>query len=526
LINKNNSIYKTLMSWRDFKQKIIVEGLVVGLLAGAVAALYRFIIKEADILREQIYTILNTKGFPAAFAWFAILLLAAYILGIIMKKEPSVSGSGIPQVKGILSGRMRMNWVRVIAYKFVGGVIALGAGLSLGREGPSVQLGAAAGQGVSRMLGRIKVEEKYLITCGASAGLAAAFSAPLAGTIFALEELHKNFSPLVLVPAMVASMMAGFISQHFFGQMPVFNFGRLDPLPLKYYGYVLIMGIIIGVFGNVFNLALVKTQEAYGKLTFLRPEMKPLIPIAMAGVLGFFLPQVLGGGNDLINSLDKIQYALSFIAILLLVKFIFTMMSYGSGVPGGIFLPLLVIGALIGDIYGTFTVNILHIAPDYVKNFIVLAMAGYFSAIVKAPITGSILITEMTGSFVHLLALTLISVTSYLAADLLKTEPVYDMLLDRMLTARRKQQITAAGGKKILMEIPVCVGSELDGKKIGDMEWDPHCLLVGINRGASEIIPRGNTRIYPGDYLVVLTKEDSAVNIRERLLHMAEKIVK
>lgn len=519
---KRSGIYNTLMNWRDFRQKIIAEGLVVGIFAGAIAALYRFVIKEADIFREQIYLILRSTGYTAIIVWFVFLLVVAYILGIIVKKEPSVSGSGIPQVKGVLSGQMRMKWLRVIIYKFVGGIIALGAGLSLGREGPSVQLGAAAGQGVSRMLGRLKVEEKYLITCGASAGLSAAFSAPLAGAMFALEELHKNFSPLVLVPAMVASMIAGFISHQFFGQVPVFNFGRLNPLPLKYYFYVLILGIITGAFGVAFNLTLVKTQEGFKKLQFVMPELKPAIPITVAGILGFILPQVLGGGNALINSLDRMKYSAGFIMILLAVKFLFTMVSYGSGVPGGIFLPLLVIGALTGNLYGALIVNVLHLNPAYVNNFIVLAMAGYFSAIVKAPITGGILITEMTGSFVHLLALTLVSITSYLTADLLKGEPVYDILLERMLAGNKSEKNIPGAGRKILMEIPVCVGSELDGKKIKDVEWDPHCLLVGINRGTSEIIPRGNTRIYPGDYLVVLADEGRAVTIRKKLLDMTE----
>jgi Trk K+ transport system NAD-binding subunit len=128
----------------------------------------------------------------------------------------------------------------------------------------------------------------------------------------------------------------------------------------------------------------------------------------------------------------------------------------------------------------------------------------------------------MTGSFVHLLALTLISITSYLTADLLKGEPVYDILLERMLAGNKSEKNIPGAGRKILMEIPVCVGSELDGKKIKDVEWDPHCLLVGINRGTSEIIPRGNTRIYPGDYLVVLADEGRAVTIRKKLLDMTE----
>jgi H+/Cl- antiporter ClcA len=505
----------------DFRQKIIVEGIAVGFFAGVMAILYRYLLSEAESLRREIYSVLKMGGFYATLLWFVFLFALAYVLGLIVKKEPMVSGSGIPQVKGVLSGQLKMNWIKVIIFKFLGGVLALGVGLSLGREGPSVQLGAAAGQGFSRAMGRLRVEEKYLITCGASAGLSAAFNAPLAGTIFALEELHKNFSPMVMVPAMVASLTAGFVSQQFFGQMPVFNFGRIKPLPLNHYFYVLLLGIVTGLFGIVFNTALIKTQDFFKNIKILRPELKPAIPFVIAGVLGFVMPEVLGGGGEMIDSLNKISFTLYYVVILLVVKFFFTMTSYGSGVPGGIFLPLLVIGALTGDVYGTVVVKLMDLNPEYIKNFLILAMAGYFSAIVKAPITGSILITEMTGSFSHLLALSIVSVTSYLVTDLFKSKPIYDTLLER-LTARRgsKYRGPEVESQKILMEVPVCLGSAFDGRKVKDVRWPENCLLVGINRGDLEIIPKGDTIMLPGDYLVVLTDETKAAEINKKLLKL------
>lgn len=168
--------------------------------------MYRIMLEKAESLRKEIYVFLQTGGFWATVLWFTALVLIAYFLGIIVQKEPMTGGSGIPQVKGVLLRQLKMNWLTVVIGKFIGGVLAIGAGLSLGREGPSIQLGAAVGQGVSRLLGRLRIEEKYLITSGASAGLAAAFNAPLAGVIFALEELHKSFSPIVLTSAIAASL--------------------------------------------------------------------------------------------------------------------------------------------------------------------------------------------------------------------------------------------------------------------------------------------------------------------------------
>ncbi|MDG9688473.1 chloride channel protein, partial [Streptomyces sp. DH18] len=133
----------------------------------------------------------------------------------MVKNEPMISGSGIPQVEGVLLRELDMTWWKVILGKFFGGVLSIGSGLSLGREGPSVQLGAAIGQGFSKVFRRIKIEEKYLITSGASAGLAAAFNAPLAGAMFALEEVHKNFSPLILLSALSSALSADFIASSF-----------------------------------------------------------------------------------------------------------------------------------------------------------------------------------------------------------------------------------------------------------------------------------------------------------------------
>lgn len=508
--------YNILTGWRDFRFKLFMEGIFLGLLVGITVVVFRVLIEQAELYRQKLYVLLRIDGAWAIALWFIALIVIGLILGFIVKKEPMSSGSGIPQVKGILIGKQKMNWLRVLVSKFIGGVLAIGAGLSLGREGPSVQLGAAIAQGMSRMLGRLRIEEKYLMTSGASAGLAAAFNAPLAGAIFALEELHKNFSPVVLTSAVAASLTADVVTQEFFGQKPIFSFHQLPTFPLHYYLYLLLMGLIIGAFGAVFNSSLVGTLNLYDRLKWLPGYLKPVIPLIIGGFLGFVLPESLGGGNKLIDALGQGHYGLMVLIILVAVKFLFTMACYGSGVPGGIFLPLLVIGALAGDIYGTLVAAYLHVNPYYVNNFIVFAMAAYFSAIVKAPVTGSILIMEMTGSFEHLLALITVSMTAYVASDIFKAEPIYDVLLERSF--KNKKAECEDGAQKSIMEVPVCLGAEISGKKIKNIIWPPRCLVVGIKRGAQEIIPKGDTEICAGDYLIVLTDECQTASTREALL--------
>ncbi|ABO51447.1 Cl- channel, voltage-gated family protein [Desulforamulus reducens MI-1] len=518
---KEHGLLSPLFQWRDFRLKLFVEAILIGFLSGALVVFFRFMLEKSEEVRDHIYLLLGQQGLPYYVLWFLILVAIGLLLGYIVKLVPMSTGSGIPQVKGILTGQLKMNWLRVILAKFIGGVLAIGAGLSLGREGPSVQLGAAIGQGISRMLGRLRIEEKYLITSGASAGLAAAFNAPLAGVIFALEELHKNFSPAVLMSAMAASLTADFVSQQFFGPRPIFSFQALPVLPTYYFVHLIGLGIVCGVLGFFFNWSLIKALNFYSKLTIMPKIFVPVLPLILGGFLGFYLPEALGGGHKLIDSLAQGNLGLKMLVIFFIAKFFFTMASFGSGVPGGIFLPLLVIGALVGNIYGDIVITLLHIDPYFRDNFIVFAMAAYFSAIVKAPVTGSILITEMTGSFHHLLALITVSMVSYVVCDILNSKPVYELLLDRILANKDPRLSKNEGKNKVIIELATCIGSTLDGKRIKDILWPPHCLLVSIKRGEQEIIPKGDTKILGGDYLFIVVSEDQAPDVNQLLTKLA-----
>ncbi|VBB07832.1 chloride channel voltage gated [Lucifera butyrica] len=505
-------VHHALLHWRNFRLKLFAEGIITGLIGGLTVVLFRFALEAAEVLRTSLYQQLNKGNMALIAGWFILLAGIACLLGRIVKFEPMCSGSGIPQTKGVLLGLIKMDCLKVLAAKFIGGVLAIGAGMSLGREGPSIQIGAVIGQGFSRFLGRDSMEERYLLTSGASAGLAAAFNAPLAGVIFSLEELHKNFSPAVLMPAVAASLTADFMVRYFSGREPIWNFSGVPVLPAHYYVYLLILGVITGLFGAVFNSLLLKTLDIYSRQQVLPAGGKALLPLIAGGIAGFILPEILGGGNTLVGVISRGQFDLSMLLILLAVKFLYTMLSYGSGVPGGIFLPLLVIGALTGEAFSRILV-IAGVKPDYHTTFIILAMAAYFTAIVKAPVTGSVLITEMTGSFRHLPELITICMIAYVTADFVKAEPIYESLLERMLQ-RGLPAVTKTAPPRTVMEIVVCLGSKLDGRIIKEIDWPPHCLLVCVRRGEREIVPKGDTELVAGDYLFVSANEDCAVDIK------------
>ena len=428
---KKNDMWKRA---RRIPVMLITEGLCVGLIGGFIVLLYRVALTFAGNWLIKILSYIKGNPFRCA-VWFLILMALAWIVGRLVKWEPMISGSGIPQVEGEVSGRLSQNWKRVLPAKFAGGFLCMLGGLSLGREGPSIQLGAMAGQGISRALGRGKREEKFLMTCGASAGLSAAFHAPLAGMMFAVEEIHKTFSIPILLPVMTASVTADYIASHILGLDPVFHFQITEYLPQNYYWLLILLGILVGVSGVFYNWGMLKAQELYRKIPLLKETGRLLIAFLTAGVLGLVMPSVLGSGSGLIASLTKGEMVLGMVVLTLVVKFLFSAVSFGSGAPGGIFFPLLILGALLGAVFAMTGAEFFDLDPVYINNFVLLGMTGFFTAIVRAPLTGIILLFEMSGSISQMLSLSIVSVTAYIVATLMRSEPIYDSLLKRILKA-------------------------------------------------------------------------------------------
>ncbi|MGC8778200.1 MAG: chloride channel protein, partial [Candidatus Caldatribacteriaceae bacterium] len=235
-----------------------------------------------------------------------------------------------------------------------------------------------------------------------------------------------GFSSVLLVSSMAASLTADALSRKVFGMEPILDFHLETPFPFAHYGFLALFALCLGVLGVLFNRVLLGTQDLFSGLRWLSLPFRPVPVFLLAGILGFFVPQVLGGGHHLIASLQATPYTLWVLLLLVSLKFLFTMVSYASATPGGIFFPLLTIGALLGAIWGKAFTGILSL------DFVVLGMAGYFSAITKAPITGTLLILEVTGSFYHLPAIAFSCLLAYVVADLLGGKPVYDVLLRRL----------------------------------------------------------------------------------------------
>lgn len=495
-----SKVYEILSSLNELKWRITLKGIVSGLIAGLLTVFYRLGIEYGTETAIKVYSFLRVHP-VTIFLWVTISVLVGLFIAWLVKHEPMASGSGIPQVEGIILYGFKMKWYSILFVRFVGGILSSFFGVSLGREGPSIQIGASGSQAIAKKLSKNKLEENYLITGGAAAGLSAAFNAPLSGIVFVLEEVHKSFSPLILIAATTASLTADVVSKYFFGLKPVLNFVETPQLPGILYLWLLPIGILSGVMGALTNRALLKAQMIYKRLPSI---ICPVIALAIAIPCGLFLPQILGGGQNLILIAEKANVSIIMLSIFLLFKILFTCTSFGSGIPGGIFMPILSIGALTGSLMGVIAVQ-LGIPSEFIADFCVCAMAGVLSGSVKAPITSILLMAEMTGSLVHLLPVAACSFIALLISDLLKVDPIYEVLLER-ITNRNVDTIKNDKSGAIL-EIPVEVGSVVSGKRISEIEWPEGSLIVSIHRGNKEIVPNGNTIITNGDYLVVLSTE-------------------
>ncbi|SEM70928.1 H+/Cl-antiporter ClcA [Ligilactobacillus sp. WC1T17] len=499
----------------------IIQGALVGVLAGIVVSLFRLAIENLLAVVKIVYKAGVTKP------WWLLALGVFYLLvwlinARLVKAEPNISGSGIPQVEGQLAGELELSWQKVLWRKWVGGILAIGSGLFLGREGPSIQLGANVGQAFGEIKQLKGASLRAMIAGGAAAGLSAAFNAPIAAALFVAEEVYHNFSPLVWTTALSAAVTANLVSLYFFGMTPVLHMAYNYSFPLVDYGYLILLGILLGVLGILYEKMTLAIPKVYQKLVPFPRNLHGIIPLVLVIPIGLKWPDIIGGGNALIVSLGQQVPATIVLLGLFVLRLVFSTISFGSGFPGGIFLPILTLGAVLGGFYGHLLADFHLLASSLIVNCIIYAMAGYFACICKAPFTAILLVTEMVGSIKHLMPLAVVALIAYCVVDLLHGRPIYEAMLSGLIAD--KGEIKIHGEFKDRLEIPVFVGSLLENKQVRDVKWPKEALLIAIRRGENELLPHGDTVIRGGDILVILTVHQRLAKVRQQINHIAKQM--
>jgi len=407
---------------------LIAAGGFVGTGVGLTVGLFRYLLDKIELRTQYLYHTF-VKDPLVILLWLLCLSLLGLLLGRLCTDIPAVRGSGIPQVKALIAGQAAAGKPTVIPIRFAGSLIAAGGGLPLGRAGPSIHLGAAIGQSLFRLLHRQPTEETALLLGGAGAGLAAVFGAPCAGIAYSWEEFRpKQFRNII--PAISAALTANASMHIVFHYGALLSFVPMPVLPKFFYVDLVGLGIVTGLSGIVFTVVLRYTVRAYASQAWLPIQFRPVIPLTAAGLLAFCLPEALGSGCHLLTEVTHVVYPLSFLLLLLSAKLGLTLLSFGSGVPGGLFMPVLIIGAILGNIGGSTLTHFTGLTPALLPIFTILAMAGFLSAVLRAPLTGFFLSAELCGTYGLLPAALLVSLSAYLIAVIFPASPLNALLTD------------------------------------------------------------------------------------------------
>src|ERR1700681_449102 len=402
-------------------QIFMVLALVIGAISGAVVVAF-------ILLTER----MGMRLYPVGGApWRRLLFPVVGSLGIgylLYRFFPGARGSGVPQTKAALFASGGRITLRTVLGKFFCTSVTLASGIPLGREGPSVQVGAGIGSVLGRLLGLKPEQVKKLIPVGAAAAVAAAFNTPLAAVLFALEEIVGGLNAPVMGAVVLASATAWVVLRVLLGNNPLFKVPQYQLVhPLEFAVYA-VLGVAGGVVSVAFTTLLLSMRARFLRFPQNTVWFQPVAGGLLVGLMGWFVPQVLGVGYGFVGDALNGRMAFKMMLLLVVLKLFAVTTSYASGNAGGIFGPSLFIGAMLGGTVGTVAH---HLFPAYTATpgaYALVGMGAVFAGIVRAPMTSVLMIFEMTQDYAVIVPLMIANLVSLFIASRLQHEPIYEAL--------------------------------------------------------------------------------------------------
>ncbi len=521
--------------YRNFLELIAV-GSVTGVCAGTVVTFFNILVHEGERISQNAYAYVRSHPYFLPLL-FLTLALGAFLIGVAVNISSVVRGCGIPQAEGASRGLVPLKWWRDLTLMFATSLVSVFLGLSIGAEGPSVLIGACSGDGVSQGLKRDQMIRKYQITGGACAGLAVASNAPLTGMAFAFEEAHKRFTPEVFICAFSSVIFGILVRTTIYSLLGMqvgnsFQSYRFFEMPEHYYLYVVVAGLLCGLLGVAFYKFCFLMRGAFKKIQTKDKRYTYGLRIAVAvfvgGLVSLLVSGVMGGGHGLIESLGTFggeqvptterAFGLSLVLTLLLIltlKLLVTCVNVGAGLPCGIFIPIIAIGACIGGLLNHVFVS-LGMQKEYCDIMVMICMAAFFTTVVKAPITSIIMICEFTGSFAPLLPVIIAVSIGYIVGEMSKTDGIYEELLE---CYERETGLHEHVVKEVYT-LEVAFGALADRREVQDVLWPAGTRVKELHRGEEVILPDGQTVLHGGDVLIIVCKTTEPQKTLDELIHI------
>lgn len=508
--------------YKNYLKNVVVPVLVYGAFTGVVVGTLVYFFKlAAEWLTEvsteiYLYAQQNLWMIPVVFAAVCVLSVAAYFL---QKWAPETKGGGIPRAEGVLRGILTFRWLRTAIAVAVNSWISYFAGLPLGSEGPSVLLGTALGAGVSKLPLSHNSWNRYIMAGGACAGFAVATLSPVTGILFALEEAFKRFTPMIFLMAMSAVLFGTTVSNLWgaaLGHQPaaLFNVSEfMGQFQMPDIWVPLLLGVFVAVVACAYNLFVFSVGHVYDTKLKKVPQWVRLLvvfvltaAIGLVAAGGFNGTDAMYGGGALITKLAKngVQsIAWYVILILLVIRFFTIAFATGSGATGGVFIPMLSIGALLGAASAELFVAMGMDASLY-GTVVIISMSAFMGASTRAPLTALVFVVESTWSFSNLLYVGVAVFVSYMLCEVVKVEPLYDVLLERMA----EKQNEGKQHKILRLNCVAAAGSFAESKSVRDILWPANTKVGEIV--AADSVKRmdddGEKKINAGDSMTIVVQ--------------------
>jgi len=413
--------------------RYIAIAAVVGLMCGTIGSVFHLAIETAVRWPSYLQQVASGPWLVviASLITMVLTVLAAFV---VRRIGPEAAGSGVQEIEGAMEGLRTVRWARVLPVKFFAGIMAIGSGLVLGREGPTIHIGASLAAMVSSTVRMADPERRGLLAAGAAAGLACAFNAPIASVLFVIEETHRQF-PYPFRPYMgvIAAAILSVIMTEIIGgtgaDMPLLS----PQMPLFLLPAFVVLGCVLGGIGVGLNASILRALGFAARLQDRVPYLYPAVVGLAIGALFVILPDAVTGGEDVVTRLVSERPAAMLLILLAVLRFATMVGSYSSGVPGGIFAPILALAVCVGLAFGAAVETAFPDVGSVATAFAIAAMGGLFTSSVRAPIVGVVLTLELTGSYTLALPLLSTCLAANLTAQWLGGKPIYEQLLERTL---------------------------------------------------------------------------------------------
>ena len=514
--------FRKLRKWYVVKLKLVdarlyFVSIFVGLLTGLVAVPYHYCLYYFFNLRSEFFASRPEWYWhiPLFLFFWAILIFVSWLV----MKMPLITGGGIPQTRAAINGRITYKhpFIELVS-KFFGGILSVSAGLSLGREGPSVQIGSYIGCLVARWTHILRGERKQLLAAGAGAGLDPACPAPLASSLLVIESIERFDAPKTAITTLLAGVVAGAVASMVFPissyhliqvAEPGFSFG----VQVKYF---LLLAVIISVCGKLYSMMMVSFKRVYATVKS-SVYMKMFYLLLVAYIISFMQVNLTGGGEQfLLEQAQSGSHAqIMWVTAMMLLHFGFSVICVSSGLPGGSFIPTLVTGGLLGQIVGLLGVEYGVIEPENVSYVMLISMSAFLVAVIRTPLTAIVLITEITGHFEVFYPSVVVGGLTYYFTELLQIKPFNVTLYEDMINTPAFQE-----QKRYKLSIEVMTGSYLDGKLVDELSLPENCTIINIHRDGKDAKLPG-MRLIPGDQVDIELDAQDIEKLYEPLVSLA-----